>query len=145
MPPATACITPAQIPDASPAQLQPVLLRLLECPHQLLSTLAAHCATAIADLPQDDRPRSYEGLVDVARFCIEDEPGWDTHTRVLFIGGHPRIGAPITANTAQLSQESRNEQLKGGQVHPATLERRYSRRRHCKHADFNLAHPPSSP
>ncbi|EPQ29763.1 uncharacterized protein PFL1_02436 [Pseudozyma flocculosa PF-1] len=125
MPPPTnpTYIKPAQIPDASPAQLEPILLRLLECPRQLLPDLANDCATAIADLPDEDRPRSYEGLCDVARFCVEDEPGWDTPKRALFIGGHPRIGAPITANTAELSEESRKEQLKGGQVDPATLER----------------------
>ncbi|KAN0059926.1 hypothetical protein ACQY0O_007899 [Thecaphora frezii] len=120
---APTCLQPTQIPDASPDQLALILLRLLECPTELLPTLASQCATAIADLPDEDRPRSFEGLLDVARFCVDDDPGWDVPHRAKFLGGHPRIGAPITNNTAELSEESRNEQLKGGHVDPATLQR----------------------
>lgn len=33
----------------------------------------------------DARPNSYDGLVDVARFCLEEEPGqehWDLDTKL---------------------------------------------------------------
>ncbi|SPO27574.1 uncharacterized protein UTRI_04394_B [Ustilago trichophora] len=116
-------IPPAQIPNAAPEQLSPILLRLLECPQELLSDLASQSAAAIADLPEDARPESYEGLLDVARFCVEDEPGWEVERRAKFIGGHPRIGAPLNAPVSELSEESRKEQMKGGQVDPATLEK----------------------
>ena len=120
---AASIIPPGQIPNATPDQLSPILSRLLECPKELLPDLAAQSAAAIADLPEDSRPESYEGLLDVARFCIEDEPGWAVKERAKFIGGHPRIGAPLTAPTSELSEESRKEQMKGGQVDPAVLEK----------------------
>ncbi|KAJ1022627.1 hypothetical protein NDA18_004970 [Ustilago nuda] len=120
---AASSIPPSQIPNATPDQLSPILLRLLECPKELLPDLASQSAAAIADLPEDARPESYEGLLDVARFCVEDEPGWEVGRRVKFIGGHPRIGAPLNAPTSELSEESRKEQMKGGQVDPATLEK----------------------
>ncbi|GAC93702.1 thermoresistant gluconokinase [Pseudozyma hubeiensis SY62] len=119
-------IAPGEIPNATPEQLSPILLRLLECPKELLSDLSSQSAAAIADLPQDSRPESYEGLLDVARFCVEDEPGWEAERRAKFIGGHPRIGAPLNAPTSELSEESRKEQMKGGQVDPATLESKYA-------------------
>ncbi|SNX86092.1 uncharacterized protein MEPE_04801 [Melanopsichium pennsylvanicum] len=116
-------IPTGQIPKATPEQLSPILLRLLECPKELLPDLASQSAAAIADLPEDARPESYEGLLDVARFCVEDDPGWKVERRANFIGGHPRIGAPLNAPTSELSEESRKEQMKGGQVDPATLEK----------------------
>lgn len=119
---AASIITPGEIPTATPEQLSPILLRLLECPKELLPDLASQSAAAIADLPEDARPESYEGLLDVARFCVEDEPGWEVDRRAKFIGGHPRIGAPLNAPTSELSEESRKEQMKGGQVDPATLQ-----------------------
>ncbi|SOV03675.1 uncharacterized protein UDID_05502 [Ustilago sp. UG-2017a] len=120
---AASSIPPGQIPDATPDQLSPILLRLLECPKELLPDLASQSAAAIAELPEDARPESYEGLLDVARFCVEDEPGWEVGRRAKFIGGHPRIGAPLNAPTSGLSEESRKEQMKGGPVDPATLEK----------------------
>ncbi|CDR87402.1 uncharacterized protein SPSC_00528 [Sporisorium scitamineum] len=120
---AASIIAPGEIPNATPEQLSPILLRLLECPKDLLPDLASQSAAAIADLPEDARPESYEGLLDVARFCVEDEPGWEVERRAKFIGGHPRIGALLNAPTSELSEESRKEQMKGGQVDPATLER----------------------
>ena len=124
---AVSSIPPGQIPNATPDQLSPILLRLLECPKELLPDLASQSAAAIADLPEDARPESYEGLLDVARFCVEDEPGWEVGRCAKFIGGHPRIGAPLNASTSELSEESRKEQMKGGQVDPATLESKYMR------------------
>lgn len=124
---AASSIPPGQIPYATPDQLSPILLRLLECPKELLPDLASQSAAAIAELPEDARPESYEGLLDVARFCVEDEPGWEVGRRAKFIGGHPRIGAPLNAPTSELSEESRKEQMKGGQVDPATLESKYMR------------------
>ncbi|KAJ1022580.1 hypothetical protein NDA16_003569 [Ustilago loliicola] len=120
---AASIIQPGEIPNATPDQLSPILLRLLECPKELLPDLASQSAAAISDLPEDSRPESYEGLLDVARFCVEDEPGWEVGRRAKFIGGHPRIGAPLNAPTSELSEESRKEQMKGGQVDPATLEK----------------------
>ncbi len=129
-------IQAGQIPSATSEQLSPILLRLLECPKELLPDLASQSAAAIADLPEDSRPESYEGLLDVARFCVEEDPGWAVERRAKFIGGHPRIGAPLNAPTSELSEESRKEQMKGGQVDPATLEskssRRTSRMRACR-------------
>ncbi|PWY98366.1 hypothetical protein BCV70DRAFT_165033 [Testicularia cyperi] len=119
----TAIIEPSRIPSATPDQLAPILLRLLESPKDLLPDLSTQCAAAIADLPEDSRPETYEGLLDVARFCVEEEPGWEAERRAQFIGGHPRIGAPLTAPVSELSEESRKEQMKGGQADPATLER----------------------
>lgn len=116
-------LSPEKIPTATSDQLSPVLLRLLECPTSLLPDLASQCAAAISDLPDDSRPETYEGLIDVARFCVEEDPGWETERRAQFIGGHPRIGAPLNAPAGELSDESRKEQMKGGQADLATLER----------------------
>ncbi len=50
-------------------------------PTELLADLSSQSAAAIADLPEDSRPESYEGLLVVARFCVEDEPGWEATQR----------------------------------------------------------------
>ncbi|KAL9935412.1 hypothetical protein V8E36_005760 [Tilletia maclaganii] len=118
-------LAPSQLgQEPSPEALAALLLHLLECPASQLPTLTAQSIEAIKELPADARPRSYEGLLDVARFIIEDEPGWSIEERAAFVGGHPRIGAPLapTANT-EISDASRAEQLKGGDTTPETLAR----------------------
>ncbi|KAK0551643.1 hypothetical protein OC861_000120 [Tilletia horrida] len=115
--------SPAELSQSLTKQsLAPLLLHLLECPTEQLPTLTEQSIAAIQELPASARPRSYEGLLDVARFIIEDEPGWSTEQRARFVSGHPRIGAPLQPN-ADISDTSRAEQLKGGQTSPETLAR----------------------
>ncbi|CAO1633009.1 unnamed protein product [Sympodiomycopsis kandeliae] len=104
----THTILPAdQIPTIdSPDSISPILLRLLECPVSLLPTLSSQVLTSLQDLPDEDRPTSYEGLLDVARFCVEEDPGWKEVERAQFIGGHPRIGRQKGA----ISKDSQKEQ-----------------------------------
>lgn len=100
-------LPPNALPQATSADaISPILLRLLECPVSLLPTLSSQVLTSLQELPDEDRPTSYEGLLDVARFCVEEEPGWSETERAKFIGGHPRIGRP----TAAISKESEKEQ-----------------------------------
>jgi len=114
-------ISEDEIPVARAEAITILLKRLLECPDDVAQGLAESCHEAIADLPEDSRPTSYDGLVDVARFCVEEEPGWSTEEQAKLINGHPRIGAPLVP--AAVSEESRKEQARGGGVDEATLRR----------------------
>ena len=111
---------PSSIGTLSPTALEPILSRLLECPSSLTPTLASQCAAAISELDAESRPDGFEGLLDVARYCVEDDPGWSMEDRKELVGGHPRIGAPL--KQGQISEESRKEQTKGGDVDEATLK-----------------------
>ena len=97
---------PEHLPTASTAHLSPLFVRLLELhlPSHL-QRLSEECEQAIASLPDEDRPRTYEGLLDVARYCIDDAPGWADSDKQVLIGGHPRIGAK-----GKISDTSKAEQ-----------------------------------
>lgn len=98
--------SPEKIPTLSEAaSISPILLRLLECPTPLLSTLSNQVLDSLKELPDDDRPTSYEGLIDVARFCVEEEPGWNELERARLLEGHPRIGRQKAAISAVSAQE----------------------------------------
>ncbi|KDN41255.1 hypothetical protein K437DRAFT_295668 [Tilletiaria anomala UBC 951] len=112
---------PSTIGKLSPAELEPVLKRLLECPSFLTPVLASQTAAAISELDEDSRPDTFEGLLDVARYCIDDDPGWDLEERRQLVGGHPPIGTKLTPGS--LSEESRREQLKGGEADQETMDR----------------------
>ena len=112
---------PSQIGSLRANELEPILERLLECPSNLVSQLGRQSAAAIGELDQESRPDTYEGLCDVARYCVEDDPGWNLQDRRLLVGGHPEIGATL----ASISEESRKEQLKGGEADQATIDREF--------------------
>ncbi|CAD6890520.1 unnamed protein product [Tilletia controversa] len=115
-------LAPSQLAQSpTPEALAPLLSHLLECPAEQLPTLTEQSIAAINDLPADARPRSYEGLLDVARFIVEDEPGWPTAERARFVAGHPHIGAPLQQGA--VSDTSKAEQLQGGETTPETLAR----------------------
>ncbi|KAK0540263.1 hypothetical protein OC842_000558 [Tilletia horrida] len=122
---ATSFIAPSELADSPSVEtIAPLLSHLLECPPEQLPILTEQSIAAINELPPNARPRSYEGLLDVARFIIEDEPGWSVAERARFVGGHPRIGAPLQPSAGQsISDASRAEQLKGGETTPETLAR----------------------
>lgn len=104
---------PATLPVARKAYLSPLLARLLELhSKEHLSSLAEQCQEAVATLPDTDRPTTYEGLLDVARFCIDDEPGWPSSSKAVLLAGHPRIGAkvPMAGAGQGMSKSSQTEQ-----------------------------------
>lgn len=117
-------IVPADhIPSLTDAQaISPILLRLLECPTSLLPALSSQTLTALQDLPQEDKPTSYEGLLDISRFCVEEEPGWEDEERAKLIGGHPRIGR----QSGHISETSKKEQGAGAQQDEEVLNSEYT-------------------
>lgn len=97
---------PSQIPELETVEsVSPILQRLLECPRDSLPTLSAQVLASLHELPSEDKPTSYEGLLDVARFCVEEEPGWPESERAKLIGGHPRIGRQKGAISATSAEE----------------------------------------
>ncbi|UZJ56749.1 hypothetical protein CBS101457_006069 [Exobasidium rhododendri] len=97
---------PEQLPTATVSTLSPLLLRLLELHSPAhLQRLSEECNEAVISLPEEDRPSSYEGLLDVARYCIDEAPGWEDSDKEVLIGGHPRIGAK-----GKISESSKAEQ-----------------------------------
>ena len=87
-------ISPQALPEAQATSLSPLFRRLLELQtKKQLERLSIECQEAIVSLPESDRPNSYEGLLDVARFCIDEEPGWSEEDKAVLLAGHPRIGA----------------------------------------------------
>lgn len=102
---------PSELPSLSSSDsISPILLRLLECPVSLLPTLSSQVLTSLQDLPAEDRPSSYEGLLDVARFCVEEDPGWQTPERAQLIGGHPRIGRQQGVTVSKQSQQEQGSE-----------------------------------
>lgn len=65
----------SSIPVLTAEQLSPLLALLTLLPTSISTQLSSQSAQAISDLPPDARPNSYDGLIDVARFCLEEEPG----------------------------------------------------------------------
>jgi hypothetical protein len=97
---------PEELPTASTPSLSSLLGRLLEL-HSAshLQRLSEESQQAVVSLPEEDRPTTYEGLLDVARYCIDDAPGWDDKDKQVLVGGHPRIGAK-----GKISESSKAEQ-----------------------------------
>lgn len=88
----TRVVVPAEkIATANIGDLTVILKLLLHCTNDLASTLAQQCHAAIADLPEDSRPTTYDSLVDVARFCVEEEPGWDKEASENLVSSYPRL------------------------------------------------------
>lgn len=84
-------VPPQEIPNADPQTLAWILERLLNCNVSTALRLGHESAQAIADLPEDSRPTTYDSLVDVARFCVEEEPGWDHAACESLISQYPRL------------------------------------------------------
>ncbi|WFD41834.1 hypothetical protein MPSI1_000470 [Malassezia psittaci] len=84
-------IAPNDIPGADVSALAQVLRVLLYVSEDTSTVLATQCKEAIADLPEDSQPYTYDGLIDVARFCVEEEPGWDVDQQVELIEHYPRV------------------------------------------------------
>lgn len=104
-------IEPSALPSASSADVGQLLSRLLELhAEKQLTSLSDQCLEAISSLPTEDRPTSYEGLLDVARYCIDEEPGWDAQDKAVLLSGHPRIGQPAQSTKEGMSESSRAEQ-----------------------------------
>lgn len=99
--------------------LEPVLKRLLECPTILLPKLASQTHDALRQT--EAQSLSFSELLQIARKCV-DESRWPLNNLKVLVGGHPRIGAPLTP-TSNISEESRKEQLRGGGADAATLAR----------------------
>lgn len=101
------------------SQLEPVLKRLLECPDSVLPKLASQTETALRRATPP--VATFRDVVDAARRCV-DEPRWPLDDLTVLVGGHPRIGAPLSPGS-HISEESRKEQLRGGGTDEATLLR----------------------
>ncbi|SHO77759.1 Uncharacterized protein MSYG_2101 [Malassezia sympodialis ATCC 42132] len=84
-------VPPQKIPTVDPESLAWILEQLLLCNHSTALRLGRESAQAIADLPEDSRPTTYDSLVDVARFCVEEEPGWDHSDCLSLITQYPRL------------------------------------------------------
>lgn len=110
----------SRISQLSAPELKPVLKRLLECPDSLLPKLASATHDALRNTPAT----TFAQLTNLSRKAVDDAR-WPVEDIKGLVGGHPRIGAPTSA-TSNISQESRNEQLKGGNANPETLARTYS-------------------
>ncbi|KAI3627119.1 hypothetical protein CBS14141_001120 [Malassezia furfur] len=85
-------VVPAsEIPTAEARSLARTLQVLLYLPYDVATTLGEQCKEAIADLPEDSQPLTYDGLVDVARFCVEEEPGWSEQQQTQLLSGFPHV------------------------------------------------------
>lgn len=84
-------ISASGIPSADAASLAAILRVILQCSVDTAGALGVQCAEAIADLPEDSQPGTYDGLVDVARFCVEEEPGWDALDSAGLVGAYPHV------------------------------------------------------
>ena len=85
-------VVPAsEIPTAEARSLARTLQVLLYLPYDVATTLGEQCKEAIADLPEDSQPLAYDGLVDVARFCVEEEPGWSEQQQTQLLSGFPHV------------------------------------------------------
>ncbi|WFC94405.1 hypothetical protein MBRA1_001035 [Malassezia brasiliensis] len=85
-------VVPAsEIPTAEARGLARTLQVLLYLPAYVARTLGEQCKEAIADLPEDSQPLTYDGLVDVARFCVEEEPGWSVQQQTQLLSGFPHV------------------------------------------------------
>ncbi|WFD26861.1 hypothetical protein MNAN1_001850 [Malassezia nana] len=84
-------IPPDEIPHAGDTSLALIFEQLLSCGSSTALRLDGECRQAIAELPEDSRPTTYDSLVDVARFCVEEEPGWDHDACESLISQYPRL------------------------------------------------------
>lgn len=84
-------ISASGIPSADAASLAAILRVILQCSVDTAGALGVQCAEAIAELPEDSQPGTYDGLVDVARFCVEEEPGWDALDSAGLVGTYPHV------------------------------------------------------
>lgn len=104
-------ISPHALPTAPATSLKPLFERLLELHDSTrLEQLANECQEATTSLPETDKPQTYEGLLDVARYCIEEDPGWKAEEKAQLLGGHPRIGAKAgTMSSTSEKEQKANE------------------------------------
>ena len=100
-------ISAEALPTASVEALTQILERVLLCSAIGAEKLAKQSHAAIQDLPDDSRPCTYDGLVDVARFCLEEEPGWSHDECIEFLSQYPRLDVLVGENQrlSQLCEE----------------------------------------
>lgn len=89
-------VVPAErIAQAPASELAAILQILLTCTEEAAERLGEQSFAAIAELPDDSRPTTYDSLVDVARFCVEEEPGWTRDQCAELVASFPRLDAVI--------------------------------------------------
>lgn len=93
-----------EIPAADENALATILGTLLKCSNDLALTIGVQSYRAIKELPEDSRPCTYDGLVDVARFCVEEEPGWSRDECASLIAQYPRLDAIVDGTDERVSQ-----------------------------------------
>ena len=96
-------LAPADIPAASADALVPLLEHLLgvSAPAR---TLAQQCCAAIAELPGDSKPTTFDSFVDVARFCVEEEPGWSSDDKAALLCSRKRYTGGDESTAARLRE-----------------------------------------
>ncbi|WFD05813.1 hypothetical protein MVES1_001147 [Malassezia vespertilionis] len=97
----------SHIPDADEASLSDILYVLLQCEARDAMRLAEQSRAAMQELPGDSRPVTYDALIDVARFCVEEEPGWAVADRVALLNGCPLVDAPFSPSDPPTKRLSR--------------------------------------
>lgn len=94
-------IPQAGIQTADAGALAPLLKHLLGVTTPA-EPLAKQCISAIADLPENTKPTTYDSFVDVARFCVEEEPGWSQEEKESLVACHKRCSGDDEATTSRL-------------------------------------------
>ncbi len=127
-------IQAGQIPSATSEQLSPILLRCSNVPK-------SSCRISPRSLRRRSLICPKTRVQNHTKVCSMSRASASRRTLAGPSNAEPsssaaiRASAPLNAPTSELSEESRKEQMKGGQVDPATLESKSSRRPHgCVHA-----------
>jgi len=122
-----------QLPTLDSSILSRIIQRLLECNPKPLERLTRQVSHQIST--GCSKPKTYQDLIQLLRSQVDSSTGdghrWSSEDKAELVGGHPRIGAPlnqapVTSNGGKdaegLSEESRKEQLRGGQVDSETIQ-----------------------
>lgn len=114
----------------SGSELSQTIKKLLECNSEPLQRLTSQVEAYTSNEPIE----SYSQLIDLLIQLVDNQHKdsvlngfrWEDQDKSSLINGHPRIGAPIGSSSSTksdaLSEESRKEQLKGGEVDPETIQ-----------------------
>ena len=100
-------LAPADIPAASADALVPLLEHLLGVSTPAPApahTLAHQCCAAIAELPADSKPTTFDSFVDVARFCVDEEPGWSADDKAALLRSRTRYAGGDESTAARLHE-----------------------------------------